>query len=125
MIGCWIVARTRQFSFSGLLESTAVALPIGQAFGRLGCFLAGDDYGAPTDVPWALAFPMGSPPTAVPVHPTQLYELSWLVVAACFLAMRRKTSPRLFAEYMLAAGTGRFFVEFFRVNEEVALGLTE
>ena len=33
------------------------------AIGRMGCFLVGDDYGYPTDVPWAVAFPEGAPPS--------------------------------------------------------------
>ena len=31
--------------------------PLGQAVGRIGCFMAGDDYGRPTSVPWAVRFP--------------------------------------------------------------------
>ena len=29
------------------------AIALGQAIGRIGCFMAGDDYGAPTQLPWA------------------------------------------------------------------------
>ena len=36
---------------------------LGQALGRIGCFLVGDDYGRPTDLPWGLSFPVGLPPT--------------------------------------------------------------
>jgi phosphatidylglycerol:prolipoprotein diacylglycerol transferase len=32
------------------------AIALGQAIGRIGCFMAGDDYGAPTQVPWAVTF---------------------------------------------------------------------
>src|SRR5688500_2865948 len=75
-------------------DAIAPGMAVGYAIGRLGCFLVGDDYGAPTDVPWAVAFPQGAPPSTagnlrafgvdVPattpddavlaVHPTQLYE---------------------------------------------------
>ncbi len=41
----------------------ATAAPFGQACGRIGCFLVGDDYGRPTDLPWGIAFPLGAPPT--------------------------------------------------------------
>src|SRR4029453_3250219 len=46
------------------------ALAIGHAIGRVGCFLVGDDYGRPSDLPWGIAFPNGLPPTDVPVYPT-------------------------------------------------------
>jgi phosphatidylglycerol:prolipoprotein diacylglycerol transferase len=106
-------------------DCTAVAGAVGQAIGRMGCFLVGDDYGKPTDVPWGLTFPEGAPATLVPVHPTQLYEIAWLLPVAGFLWWRRKKSPFLFGEYIALNGLGRLFIENWRVNERVALGLTE
>jgi phosphatidylglycerol---prolipoprotein diacylglyceryl transferase len=106
-------------------SSVAVAAALGQTLGRVGCFLVGDDYGRPTDLPWGIAFPEGSPPTFVPVHPTQLYEAGWLLVVAALLWRRRRRSPFLFGEYLALNGLGRFFVEFLRVNPVVALGLTQ
>jgi phosphatidylglycerol:prolipoprotein diacylglycerol transferase len=103
----------------------AVAAPFGQAIGRIGCFLVGDDYGRQTSVPWGVAFPKGSPPIDVPVHPTQLYEMVWLVAVGALLWRRRKRSPFLFGEYLALAGFGRILVEILRRNPRVALGLTE
>lgn len=78
-----------------MADITALALALGYAVGRIGCFLVGDDYGRPTDLPWGVAFPVGLPPTtagelrslfgvdipaSIPdsqllrVHPTQIYE---------------------------------------------------
>jgi len=108
--------------FSSCVATGAAA---GQALGRIGCLLVGDDYGRPTDLPWGLTFPKGSPPTLDPVHPTQLYEAAWLVLVALFLWRRRRSSPFLFGEYLALNGLGRFFVETLRVNPRVALGLTE
>ena len=65
-----------------VLAAATPALAIGHAIGRIGCFLVGDDYGRPTDLPWGVAFPRGLPPTTVPVHPTQLYEAVALVPLA-------------------------------------------
>ena len=49
-------------------------LILGYSIGRVGCTLVGCDYGLPTNLPWAMTFPNGAPPTLIPVHPTQIYE---------------------------------------------------
>jgi phosphatidylglycerol:prolipoprotein diacylglycerol transferase len=104
---------------------TAIAGALGQAVGRVGCFLVGDDYGRVSDLPWAVAFPRGAPPTLDTVHPTQLYEVAWLLPVAAFLWLRRRSSPFLFGEYIALAGVGRIAIENWRVNQPVAFGLTE
>ena len=72
-VGLFVIVRQRQPILSVLAAATP-ALAVGHLLGRIGCFLVGDDYGTPSDLPWAVAFPDGRPPTVVPVHPTQLYE---------------------------------------------------
>jgi phosphatidylglycerol:prolipoprotein diacylglycerol transferase len=91
----------------------------------VGCFLVGDDYGRVSDLPWALAFPRGAPPTLETVHPTQLYEVLWLLPVAAFLWHRRHRSPFLFGEYIALNGLGRIFIEILRVNPKVLFDLTE
>jgi len=44
------------------LDILAVGVLIGVAFGRIGCFLIGDCYGKPTDLPWGVRFPYNSFP---------------------------------------------------------------
>ena len=53
-----------------LADCVAPGVAVGQAIGRIGCFLVGDDYGRVSNVPWAVAFPEGAPPTLERVHPT-------------------------------------------------------
>ena len=120
-----IGARVHGIGMGVFSHCVAVGCAVGQACGRVGCFLVGDDYGHATDVPWAVAFPEGAPPTHVPVHPTQLYEVAWLLPIAALLWKRRNASPFLFGEYMIASGLGRLVIEHWRVNERVAAGLTE
>jgi phosphatidylglycerol:prolipoprotein diacylglycerol transferase len=120
-LGC----RIHGISVKRFADCTAVAGPIGQSLGRIGCFLVGDDYGRPTDVPWGVAFPQGAPPTLDTVHPTQLYEVLWLLPVAVLLWRRRHRSPFLFGEYLALNGVGRLVIEHWRVNPRVALGLTE
>lgn len=120
-IGC----RIHGVSIRKVMNCTAVGVAVGQALGRVGCFLVGDDYGMPTDLPWGIAFPDGAPPTLAAVHPTQLYEILWLLPVAALLWRRRHRSPFLFGEYLALNGFGRIFIEMLRVNPKVALGLTE
>jgi phosphatidylglycerol:prolipoprotein diacylglycerol transferase len=118
-------ARYYGISARDFSQAAAPSLALGQALGRIGCFLVGDDYGKVTDVPWAVSFPKGAPPTNELVHPTQLYEVAWLVPVSAVLWIRRKTSPCLIGEYLVANGAGRIVIEHWRVNEQVLLGLTE
>lgn len=120
-LGCWI----HGIAIPAYMKAVAVGAAVGQALGRVGCFLVGDDYGRVTDLPWGIAFPQGAPPTLEPVHPTQLYEAFWLLAVAAFLWRRRFTSPFLFGEYLALNGLGRFFIEILRVNPPAALGLTQ
>jgi phosphatidylglycerol:prolipoprotein diacylglycerol transferase len=124
-LACYIAARIHKLDFRILANCAASTLAVGQALGRIGCFLVGDDYGEPSSLPWAVAFPEGAPPTFERVHPTQLYEVIWLLPVAAFLWWRRKRSPFVFGEYLMANGAGRIVIEQWRVNPEVALGMTE
>jgi phosphatidylglycerol:prolipoprotein diacylglycerol transferase len=110
-----------------VVAAATPALAMGQALGRVGCFLVGDDYGLPTALPWGVAFPQGLPPTSVPVHPTQLYEAVFLVVLAVLLTAWRRQGVddrSLLSRYCLIGGSFRFLLEFVRVNVRVAGGLT-
>jgi phosphatidylglycerol:prolipoprotein diacylglycerol transferase len=120
-----LATRWHQIPTRVVASCVANAAPFGQACGRIGCFLVGDDYGRVTSLPWGVAFPEGSPPAFDPVHPTQLYEVAWLLLIGAVLWRRRRTSPFLFGEYLMAAAVGRFAIEFLRVNQPLALGFTQ
>ena len=100
-------------------DACAPALAIGYAFGRMGCFLNGDDYGRSSDLPWAMEFRDGSPPTSpgVSVQPTQLYE-SFSSIMIFFVLMylrpRLKRDWSLGLVYLMMAGVERFLVEYVR-----------
>lgn len=125
ILACLVAARVHHIPMGMLFNCLALAAAIGQALGRVGCFLVGDDYGRPTDGPFGIAFPEGAPPTLERVHPTQLYEAAWLFALTAFLWARRDRSPRLWAEYFMLAAVGRFAVESLRVNPRVWMGLSE
>jgi phosphatidylglycerol:prolipoprotein diacylglycerol transferase len=122
-----IWARRRGFLGTHLLDIGGFGLPIGYAIGRIGCQVSGDgDYGGPSDLPWAMAFPDGTVPTTDVVHPTPLYE-TLLMGSLGFVLWQMRDHVRpggLFALYLLFGGLERFFIEFVRRNEDAALGLT-
>jgi len=121
LLGC----RYYKIAIVPFANAAAISVAIGQAIGRIGCFLVGDDYGRATDLPWGVAFPQGLPPVDYPVHPTQLYEFVWLSGVTAFLWLRRKKSPSLIGEFLLLNGAGRAVIEHWRLNPRVALGLSE
>lgn len=124
--GLWMLRKYHVPLIRGL-AAAAPALAIGHAIGRVGCFMVGDDYGRPSTLPWAVAFPQGLPPTTVPVHPTQLYEsLALVILFALLLHWRRTQVPdaAVVARYLMLAGAIRFAIEFVRVNALILGPLT-
>ena len=124
--GLWVMWR-RRLPIVATLAAATPALAVGHAIGRIGCFLVGDDYGRPSDLPWAVAFPEGLPPTDVPVHPTQLYEMAALAIVAWALVRWRRRGVAdavVLGRYLVLAGTIRFAIEFIRVNVRVLGPLT-
>jgi phosphatidylglycerol---prolipoprotein diacylglyceryl transferase len=110
----------RRIPIVPVLAAATPALAVAHAIGRVGCLLVGDDYGVPSDLPWAVAFPEGLPPTTVPVHPTQLYEAVALVPIAWMLSRwrrQRRPDALVLGAYLAASGALRFLVEFLRVRE--------
>jgi phosphatidylglycerol:prolipoprotein diacylglycerol transferase len=126
-LGAVIWAWRRNWLGWQLPDLACIPLALGYAIGRIGCQLSGDgDYGIHSNLPWAMAYPKGTVPTDMKVHPTPIYEtLSMGLVALALWSLRdRLTGGRLFALYLVLAGVERFLVEFIRRNDDVALGLT-
>ena len=99
------------------------AIALGQAIGRVGCFMAGDDYGAPTRLPWAVTFTdpdaarIGGAPLGVPLHPVQLYESIVCLALFAFLVRLNRRKPfdgAVILAYTALYAVARFVLEFFR-----------
>jgi phosphatidylglycerol:prolipoprotein diacylglycerol transferase len=123
LLAGYTTIRVKRWPVIAVLSAATPALAVGQMLGRVGCFLVGDDYGAPTSLPWGVAFPRGLPPTTARVHPTQLYEAIFLAVLAWVLIRwRRQGVPDrlVLGRYLVIAGAFRFLLEFVRVNTRVA-----
>lgn len=55
-----LYSRRHKLPIRQCFDILAIALILGLAFGRLGCFLNGCGYGKPTNLPWAVRFPYDS-----------------------------------------------------------------
>ena len=141
-----MVLRKNNLSWLVFADLVAPLLILGYSIGRFGCFLVGDDYGIPSNLPWAIGFPNGLPPTTstvfalqfpwidisgfstgfLTVHPTQVYET--LVCGSIFFFLWKKRTDdgvqgSLFFLYLILAGIERFFIEFIRTNEKYFLDI--
>ena len=126
----WFAYRHR-LPFARLGDAIAPALFLGQTFGRIGCFLVGDDYGRPWDGPWAVTFPR-VPGSLIPdhligvaLHPAQLYLSAmdfgiFLVTAAMF--RRRAYDGQVMTTAMMLFAAGRFLLEYTR-GDDAARGI--
>lgn len=127
-----------------LADIGGVGLGLGIAIYRVGCFLQGCCYGRPTDLPWGVRFPPGSPawarqmmegdpsvsgdgllsnilgagaiPVNHPVHPTQLYELLAALAAVGLVALLwRRGTP----QGVPFLGAALWFTAFRIVNAQI------
>ncbi len=137
----YLYCRRHKLPAIPLLDLAAPSLIIGQAFGRIGCFMTGCCFGRVCTLPWAVTFPgradnlPGSPPfeaqvalgqisaqaaRSAPVHPTQLYSSLAAFLTYAFLYTywpRRKYDGQVFALTLIMAGTTRFFEEMLRNDD--------
>ena len=63
--------KKHEFDKLVLLDVVSCVAPVGIFFGRLANFVNGELYGKPTDLPWAVVFPMVDSQGR---HPSQIYE---------------------------------------------------
>ncbi len=106
-----IFARHRKRPLLEMGDFAISAVPLGHAFGRIGCFINGCCYGAPTDGPLRCSF------EGVDRHPVQLYESAANVLIYMMLLRawsRRHRSGDILALYLMSYPTGRFLLEFLR-----------
>lgn len=104
--------------FDLLIPSVALA----QGFGRIGCFLAGCCYGKETGSFFSVVFHHSDyAPNEIPLIPVQIYAsmLDFLLAGILlFLSGKKKKEGQVAAFYLVLYSAGRFFLEFFRGDEE-------
>lgn len=111
--------KKRMVSVYARLCDVAPGIPLGHCLGRIGCFLGGCCYGAPTDGVFGVVYPEGSLPYkhygAAALHPTQLYEAFALILMFGVLMLFGK--KRAIFLYFLLYSIVRFVLEFFRADD--------
>ena len=120
-----------------LADLLAAVIPLGHAFGRIGCFFYGCCYGRDSDCWCAVTFPMGSPSwyehgrRMVSVLPTQLFEAAALLAlfGTLMLAWRgrktgvgRRGNGLILGLYLIGYAVIRFFIEILRGDPRAAVG---
>jgi len=126
----FIYTKVKKLQFWKVADLMAPSLAIGYAFTRIGCFLNGCCYGAPTSLPWGVRFNENGVLTP-PSHPTQIYA-SIANIIIFFLLTRLERMNRkpgfIFVGYVGLYGVYRFIVEIFRAGYSAdlwAYGLTQ
>ena len=131
VLAAWLFSQRHKEPLLRFLDALTPGLLLSQSIGQIGNFLMGDAYGKPTNVPWGVVFPVGSPihlnqlregiipfgATPVPVHPTQIYELVLalgILLLVWILRNRFKRNGLLFLFYLSLYSGLRFFLEFLR-----------
>ena len=128
--------RRERFPFLVAADMAGFVIPLGLAWGRMGCFLAGCCFGNVCHLPWATRFPAWSPAsemqarthqiaheglTSLPVHPTQLYEslgsLAIAIVAYLVIVPRKRYHGQVFVFFVVAYSVLRTLIEMVREDD--------
>ncbi len=129
LLGMWITARKYKMPYVWWLDRIMIPVSIGGAMVRIGNLINSEIVGHITDVPWGFKFVRNFPNIpieSIPVqHPSQLYEaLCYLVTFVILmwmyykLDMGRRRPGIMFGIGLIGIFVTRFFIEFFKVNQE-------
>lgn len=125
---CWLYARMKGERLIPWSDLLLPGVALAQGFGRIGCFLAGCCYGAPTDSPLGVVFPAGCQfaPTGVRLWPTQLFSAAGdLILAGVLLWAEKKNNyeGKVTVWYLILYSIGRFLIEFLRDDIRGSVGV--
>jgi phosphatidylglycerol---prolipoprotein diacylglyceryl transferase len=110
----WFAWKTNS-TFFQVTDFIAPVVPIGLGCGRIGNFINGELWGAPSSLPWAMVFPGAG---AMPRHPSQLYEVFLegilLFIILWFYSAKPRPIMAVSGLFLLGYGLFRSSVEFVR-----------
>jgi phosphatidylglycerol:prolipoprotein diacylglycerol transferase len=136
VVSSWYLLRLDKFPYWRAADMAGFVVPVGLAFGRMGCLLAGCCFGLPTDSALGLVFPGKSPASeaqwkagqlanmhlpSLPVHPTQIYEsaASLAIAAFCLVYVhpRKRYDGQVFLAFVALYASARFLLEILRRDD--------
>lgn len=125
IIGAAVYCRIRKLPILEMFDYFAPPLGLGIALGRIGCLLNGCCFGTPSDLPWAISFPIGSIPWSVfgesYLHPAQLYSALYglgLFVGTHYLLKNRRFVGQVVAVVLMIEAIFRIAIEYVRYYED-------
>jgi phosphatidylglycerol:prolipoprotein diacylglycerol transferase len=113
-----LFAYLRKRHFLAVTDLIAPCVPTGLASGRLGNYINGELWGRAADpsLPWAMVFPQSG--SALPRHPSQLYQFALegilLFVLLWLYARQPRKLGQVSAAFLVGYGVLRFTAEYFR-----------
>jgi len=113
-----VVCRVKKFKTATVLDLCAMAVLIGQIFGRWGNFFNREAHGSITNSFFKMGL-MDATGTVIYYHPTFLYESVWNLIgflALHFYQKKRKFDGEIFLLYIAWYGLGRAWIEGLRTD---------
>jgi len=118
-LGIWVYSKFSKLRFGYIADLIVPGLILAQVVGRVGCTINGCCYGLPTSLPWGIVYthPDSLGPLGVAVHPTQVYEIIYLLMifgVALWLRGWLKPDGSLFLVYLGLYSAWRIGIDFLR-----------
>ena len=127
-LGVWIYSKISKLRFGYFADLIAPGIILAQVIGRLGCTINGCCYGIETSLPWGIVYahPDSLAPLGIAVHPTQIYEIIYLlIIFTVLLKLKGRIKPdgSLFLVYLGLYSLWRVGIGFLREGTPFLLGL--
>lgn len=127
-LGVWVYSKFSDFQFGYIADLTAPGIILAQVIGRVGCTLNGCCYGEETDLFCGIVYthPESYAPLGVAVHPTQIYEIIYLLIMFVVLLRLRgrfSSDGSLFLVYLSLYSLWRIGIGFLREGAPFLFGL--
>ena len=120
LIALWIYCKIKKYSFAMIADYMVPSLAIGHAIGRVGCLINDCCYGAKTE--FLKIYHLENDPVDFYRHPTQLYEIIYLLFLAVVFTFilrlnwsgKKENSGFVASYYLISYSVLRFFNEYLR-----------
>ena len=123
LIYFYIICKKNDQNFFKWLDVLIPASLIAIAFGNIGAFFDGSNYGHETSLPWGVNFESPSIKYTVPIHPTQIYSFIFTgIIASSLILISRTKKIRDLDQTGFIGLVGIVIYNFMRFLEEFLRG---